>query len=298
VRLGGFYRAVCVDELEPLCDKLDTHGLSAIGAPARLADMQPDECADFGGKARELGIVIGESGMWENLLTDDRDLRDHRVRRVRALLRNADIMGCHCVVSLVGTKHGSDSALAPHPYNFSEGCRLEFRDVVLRILDGLELSTTRYVIEPWHNTFFYQPEEIRSFIDSVDHPRFGLHLDQMNVVSQSSFYNTTALIERTFDLLADVAVSAHLKDVQCDHRHMFLKYDEVNIGDGVMDYQTYLTRLAALPPDLPCYCEHMAEERDYALNFARLHHLAASLLFSFRRAFTYRSSVLVGRRVC
>jgi sugar phosphate isomerase/epimerase len=144
----------------------------------------------------------------------------------------------------------------------------------LRILDGLDLTTCKYVIEPWHNTFFYQPEAIRAFIDSVDHPMFGLHLDQMNIVSQETFHHTTDLINRTFDLLADAVASVHLKDIRCDHTHMFLKWDEVNIGDGVMDYETYLKRLADLPPDTPCYCEHMPGERDYALNFARLHFLA------------------------
>ena len=48
---------------------------------------------------------------------------------------------------------------------------------------------------------------------------------------------------------------------------MFLKWDEVYIGDGVMDYEIYLKRLAELPPDTPCHCEHLSEERDYALNF-------------------------------
>jgi sugar phosphate isomerase/epimerase len=272
-----------VDELEPLCDKLDTHGLSAIGAPTRLLDMSPEECWHFGEKARHLGIVIGEAGMWENLLTDDDELQNERIRKVRLMLRKADDMGCHCVVSPVGSKHSSGRALAPHQYNYTKACRTEFRDVVLRILEGLGLRTTRYVIEPWHNTFFYQPEEIRSFIDSVDHPHFGLHLDQMNLVSQETFYDTTGLIERTFDLLADVTASVHLKDIQYDNSHMFLKMDEVTIGDGVMDYESYLKHLAALPPGLPCYCEHMAEERDYALNFARLHHLAAKAGVRFLR---------------
>ena len=57
----------------------------------------------------------------------------------------------------------------------------------------------------------------------------------------------------------------------------------VTIGDGVMDYDTYLKRLAQLPPDTPCYCEHMAEERDYALNFARLHHLAGKAGVHFQK---------------
>ena len=52
--------------------------------------MSPDECAAFGERARELGLVVGEVGMWENLLTDDQELQAQRIARVRALLRNAD----------------------------------------------------------------------------------------------------------------------------------------------------------------------------------------------------------------
>jgi len=41
-----------------------------------------------------------------------------------------------------------------------------------------------------------------------------------------------------------------------------------------MDYQAYLTRLAELPLDTPCFCEHLTEERDCALNIARQHRIA------------------------
>lgn len=276
MRLGGYFAAQSIAELAVIGEQLDCYGLSAIGAPGGYETRMTDEtCAAFGQRARELGIVIGEAGVWENLLTPDRDLQSARIAKVRAMLRKADLMGCRCVVTLVGTKDPSDHPLAPHPYLYTDACRAEFREVVLRILDGLELKTVRYAIEPWHDSFFYQPEDIRAFIDSVGHPAFGLHLDQMNMVNQRYFHDTTTLINLTFDLLADRVVSVHLKDIRCDFRHMFLKWDEVHIGDGVMDYDTYLRRLAALPVDTPCFCEHMAEERDYAMNFARLHALAA-----------------------
>lgn len=245
--------------------------------------MSEAECAGFGKRARELGLVVGEAGFWQNLLTEDIELQAERIEAVRLLLRNADAMGCHCVVTVVGTKDPSDNIQAPHPYMYAEACKTEFREVVLRILDGLDLKTTKYVIEPWHNSFFYQPEDIRGFIDAVDHPAFGLHLDQTNMVSHGTFYDTAALINKTFDLLIPTVASVHLKDVRCDFTHMFLKWDEVNIGDGVMDYETYLRRLAELPPDTPCFCEHLAGERDYALNFARLHHLASKVGVRFRR---------------
>jgi len=64
---------------------------------------------------------------------------------------------------------------------------------------------------------------------------------------------------------------------------MFLKWYEVRIGEGVMDYDTYLKKLATLDPDIPCYCEHFPNEGDYAISFARLHHLATKAGVQFRR---------------
>ena len=275
MRLGGYYLAEKIDELEPLCEKLDIHRLSAIQAPLALAEMSEGECIAFGEEARRLGLVIGEAGMWENLLSNDASLRNSRIELVRSMLQKADLMGCKCVVSLVGTKDpASDSASAPHADNYSAACRQEFREVVLRILDGLDLQNSMYVIEPWPSSFFYRPADIRAFIDSVDHPSFGLHLDQMNMVTHKTFYRTGELINETFDLLADSVASVHLKDVQWDGRHMYIKWDEVYIGDGVMDYDTYLKRLSQLPADMTCYCEHFQAEADYVLCFSRLHALA------------------------
>lgn len=274
MRLGGFYGAETVDELAPLCEALDRHGLSAIRAPERIGEMSDEECAGYGERARSLGLVVGETGMWENLMTGDVDLRARRIERVRLLLRKADVMGCRCVVSLVGSRHSSDSPVAPHAYMVTAEARREFRDVVLMILDGLELALTTYAIEPWCNTFFYEPNDVAAFLESVDHPALRLHLDQMNMISQSSYYDTTSLIERTFALLGDRIVAAHLKDLRWDYDHYMLKWDEVLVGDGVLDHETLLRHLAALAPDIPAFCEHLATEAEYASNFARLHERA------------------------
>ncbi len=275
MRLGAsLFKAENIKELDELTETLDRYGLSAIPAPGGLESMSDDDCSAFGERAAQLDAVIGEAGMWQNMMTTDEELQLQRIGIVRRMLQKADRMGCLSVVTTVGTADPSDNHLAPHADNYTSDFKSRFREAVLRILDGLDLKTTRYIIEPWHNNFFYQPEEIREFIESVDHPSLGLHLDQMNMVDQRSFFNTTDLIDRTFDLLAVWIVSVHLKDVRCDYPHMFLKWDEVYIGDGVMDYDTYLKELSDLPADTPCYCEHLAEERDYALNIARVKHFA------------------------
>jgi sugar phosphate isomerase/epimerase len=284
MRLGGlgFYLAERAEDLAPLCAKLDKHGLSAIPAPTRLAAMDDEECNLFGEEARRLDLVVGEAGMWQNLMSLDDDLRDQRIEMTRTMLCKAELMDCRCVVTLVGSNDPSDFPLTPNREMFSDASKAEFREVVLRVLDGLDLEMTSYVIEPWFTTFFYRPETIAEFIASVDHPRFGVHLDLMNMVDWKSFYDTTTLVEQTFALLRDRVRSVHLKDIRWDYQHQGLKWDEVLIGDGVIDYEAYLRAIAdELPEDMTCYCEHLPDEKSYAENFARVHARAeqAGVLF-------------------
>ena len=274
MRLGGFYSAERAQELEALCERLDRHGLSAIPAPNRLGEMADDECVAFGEAARSLGLVIGETGMWENLMTSDQDRRAERIDRVRTLLRKAELMGCACVISLVGSGHPSDSMLAPDAAMLTAEGASAFREVALRILDGLQLECTVYAIEPWRTSFFYQPEDIRAFLDDVDHPRLRLHLDLVNMVSRRSYFDTAGLAERTFALLSDRIAGAHLKDLRWIPEHMQIRWDEVMVGDGVMNLEAYLGGLAGLDPELPCFCEHLATEAEYVESFTRLHRIA------------------------
>lgn len=283
MRLGGFYSVQDITELDLICPKLDAHGLSVIPAPYQLHRMSDDQCWEFGERAQELDIVIGEAGMWDNLMTTDRHVQEERILLVRTLLQKADKMRCKTVVTLVGSSVDTNPPLTPHPDNYSRKFKNAFRDVVLRILDKLDLRYTKYSIEPWHNTFFYQPEEIYNFIRQVDHPLLAFHLDQMNMISQQNYFKTTGLIENTFKFLGDYISSVHLKDLRCDPSYMFLKYDEVLIGEGVLDYITLLKHLSSLSTDLPCFCEHLQSEQEYLINFSRLHELAKNAGVEFRR---------------
>lgn len=147
---------------------------------------------------------------------------------------------------------------------FTDQCKAEFREVVLGILDAVDLNTTHYVVKPWSNTFFYRPQTIREFIACVGHPRFGVHLDPASMINHDSFFKTTELIHVAFDLLADSAWSVHPKDIRWDFTHTFMKWDEVQVGEGVMDIDTLIKQAALLPDDTPCFCDNLATEEEYA----------------------------------
>ena len=270
-----------VGHFDDIVRQLDRYHLSAIGAPTSIEDWEPDDCAAFGERARELGILVGEGSFTDNIMVSDSALADLRIQSLRRALQNADLMQCRSLHILVGTKDKSDHMLASHPYMYTDECKAEFREALLRVMDGLDLQHTRFLIEPYNNTFFYQPEDIREFLDSVGHPMVGFQADIVNMIALDTIFDTASLINRTFDLLSGYIHSAHIKDLRWDHRHLILKWDEVLIGEGVLDLSTYLRRLGELDPDTPCYCEHLADEASYAFNFARILEASQEIGLSF-----------------
>ena len=56
--------------------------------------------------------------------------------------------------------------------------------------------------------------------------------------------------------------SCHAKDLTWDVE-MNIHFREVRPGAGVMDFETYLSRLARLPREAPLMMEHLAGKEDY-----------------------------------
>lgn len=260
-------------ELEAALPLIDELGLGAIAAPSAISEWSIDECIAYGEMVRSHGLTVGEVGYWQNLLTRDSALRAHRIAAVQELLLRADAMGADCVVTLVGSFNDA-GALSPHADNWGHRARTTARENCLRILDGPDLRHTRYALEPWCNTFFHGPEAVREFLDQVGHPRLALHLDQMNMHSVETYFQSTAVIARTFDLLADRVASVHAKDLRWHPSYMFLRLDEVMPGGGVLDYDLFLYRLTTLDPDIAVFVEHWDSAEQFVEAIRRLRAMA------------------------
>jgi sugar phosphate isomerase/epimerase len=262
---------------------MDQYKLGAVNINASCMDetWTRGYCEEYGTKAKEMGIVIGEVGFWENLIPEDDEVKQKRFNRLCEVIKLADTMKARCVVALIGTKDKSDSMFAPHPYLFTQECKNEMREYVLRLLDKSNPQYTKFAFESWNNSFFYQFEEIAKFFDRVNHPQFGIHLDMMNYFSPFNYFESTSVISAVIDHFGDDIISCHMKDILWDHKSFFLYLKEVMIGDGVMDYDTYLKKLSELGRDVTCFCEHLPSEEKYLENIARLHQLAEKNGLSF-----------------
>jgi sugar phosphate isomerase/epimerase len=254
------------DDFETHSAEIERFGIGAIGGPDRIAEWTLDECAAYGELAAGYGLAIAETFRMCNPLHPDPDYRTRAISDLRELLRRADVMRVGSVVTLAGSLADGDTfdgAIRPHPDNWSSRAVAGLREFCERVLDGLDLTQTTYSLEPMPSSFFHEPEPIAEFLTAVGHPLLKLHLDMMNMHSMHTYFHSTELIDRTFDLLADHIVVVHAKDLLWSDREIFVRLLEVVPGDGVLDYPRFVERLRELPADIPVMTEHWADIEDY-----------------------------------
>jgi sugar phosphate isomerase/epimerase len=208
-------------------------------------------------------VVLAEVGRWCNLMDADAAQRGANLKKVIEGLALADAIGARCCVDIAGS-FNAQVWYGQHPENLSP----KFFDLAVEnarhIIDAVKPRRAKFCYEmmPWA-----LPDSADSYlalIKAVDRPGFGVHLDPCNLLNcPDRVYHNTAVLNECFDKLGPWIASCHAKDIAWD-KGVQMAIKEVVIGTGLLDYSTYLKRLAALPGGVPLMIEHMhgAEEYD------------------------------------
>jgi sugar phosphate isomerase/epimerase len=231
-----------------------------------LADK--DRVRDVAAAFAKHDVVIAEVGRWCNLLDPDPAVRETNLKNVTEGLALAEAIGARCCVDIAGS-YNPKLWFGPHPDNLST----KFFDATVentrKIIDAVRPRRAKFALEMMGWALPDSPDSYLNLIKAVDREAFGVHLDPCNLInSPSRFYRNTELLNECFDKLAPWIVSCHAKDLTWDVE-MNLRFREVCLGTGELDWRTYLGRLAAMPGDVPLMIEHMngAEEYDKSRRF-------------------------------
>ncbi len=213
-------------------------------------------------------VVIAEVGRWVNLMDADPAKRAANLKTVTEGLALAEAIDARCCVDIAGS-FNEKSWFGPHPKNFSA----EFFDAAVenarKIIDAVQPSRAKFCYEMMGWAYPDTADCYLKMLKAVDRKAFGVHLDPCNAIcSPTLFYRNTDLLNELFDKLGPYIVSCHAKDLTWDIE-MNVHFREVIPGTGVLDYKTWLRRLAALPHTPPLMMEHLksAEEYDQARQF-------------------------------
>lgn len=270
MRLGGpIFRRV--DGFE---EEVALHRKLGFGAAFCKFVEDPGKRKEYKQAYAEADIVLAEYGAYcINILDTNPTVRQQNIDEICRRLEYADEMGARCCVIHGGTVETGDWGNA-NPLNMSEQSFAETVTIVQGILDRVQPSTTKLVMETESYLLPDSPENYLRLLEAIDRPGLAVHLDPINITSSPwRFYNNALFIRQCFAMLGPWIVSCHAKDMNMPPKHATVRIDETFVGDGVLDYGTYLNEIAKLSPAPTLMIEHLNESQ-----------LIQGLRFLFRKA--------------
>jgi sugar phosphate isomerase/epimerase len=258
-----------------------------IGAPTWFSDEDPDAWAKnareqryravyapnvplsdanrikaFREAAKKHDLIIAEVGRWVNMLDADPTKRAENIRQVTEGLALADELDARCCVDISGS-YNPEKWDGQHPKNVSDTCYDETVENVRKVIDAVKPKRAKFSLEMMGWAIPDSTDSYLRLIKAIDRKSFGVHIDVCNMInSPDKFWNTTRLINEVFDKLGPLILSAHAKDLRW-LPGANIHFDECVIGEGAIDFITYMKRLAALEQDVPLMIEHMKNQADY-----------------------------------
>ena len=211
----------------------------------------------FGIAGLALGQTVGEYG--GGLVSDDESVRGDAVEALKQMATFTRIIGGTNTYLRPGSMNPG-GAWWPHPDNRSDRVfdRLvkSAREATQAASDeGVMLAVEGGVVCP-----LFSPERTREFFDAVDSPAMGYNMDPVNYIANLEMaYDSTSLLNDLFDQLGDVTITAHAKDFTVVEG-LLPHFEEVVIGEGMLDQDTFLRRMLSVRPDAHVLIEHLPDD--------------------------------------
>jgi sugar phosphate isomerase/epimerase len=258
MRLGGpiFKKVNSVEEDVTLHQKL------GFGAAYCKRIDDPIYRQEYRQAFSEANIVLAEYGAYcLNILDTDPVLRQKNIDEICRRLEYADEMGVRCCVIHGGSVETGDWGNA-NPLNLSEKSFTETVRIVQGIVDGVKPRTTKLVMETESYLLPDNADIYARLLEAIDRPSFAVHFDPVNIiVNPRDFYFNAQFLKHCFATLGPWIVSCHAKDLNMPPKHATVQIDETYIGDGILDYVTYLKEINKLSPPPTLMIEHLNESQ-------------------------------------
>ncbi len=181
-------------------------------------------------------------------------------RRIRSI-ETAARLGLKYVVSHTGGKNPK-AANYPHKDNWTKAVWDESVETMKRLINATAGIPVDLAVEAINPTTINNPMAHVRLKEEVGSDRIKVCLDPQNMLSPRNYYRNTELINRCFDLLGEDICYAHCKDVKWEDT-MLPSMSWVVLGEGEVDYSTYLKRLSQMENERPFMLEFMRSGEQY-----------------------------------
>jgi sugar phosphate isomerase/epimerase len=258
IRLGGHGLPVGSDDPAAFARAHTAFGYGAAYVPASLTMADAGLLARWEAAFAAEDVVLAEVGIWRNIVTPDEAVRKAHIAYAAERLAVADAVGARTAVTYPGSLRAGAEYYESVPANFeAEG----FEATVAACREIIDLVKPRRASFSLEMMQYSLPDSVDAYVDlirAIDRPAFAAHFDPVNLImTPRAYWQNGALIRECFAKLGPWLASCHAKDVINIHHTASVEFAECPVGDGVLDYATYLTELSRLPREVPLMLEHL-----------------------------------------
>lgn len=172
-------------------------------------------------------------GCYLNLANPDREQLEKTIKRYKAHIRFASMLGC----GVVGTETGTPTTT----YSYVPECRSE---EALQVLIGNLRTVVAYAekmgvvigIEPVHCHIVHNAVKARRVLDEINSPNLQIILDPVNLLNIDNVDKANEVIDEAIELLGEDVAIVHLKDYKVTNGRI----TSAGAGLGQMDYTSLM----------------------------------------------------------
>ena len=216
----------------------------------------------------EQSIEIVELGTYLNFLTPRDDEARRNSDRLRLAFEAGAILNCDHAVTYAGSRHPDpERPFAPHPDNWTDATWDLFVQRVWALLDEVEDVGVRLCFEPHPATTLNTLDSLVGLVADVATVRVRVALDPAALFGAEAAAQPVRALAEVFATLADSIAVARATDVRLVESGDEPLVEPAPLGEGILDYATYLKLITALELDTPIIVP--PQESDAAYRKAR-----------------------------
>ena len=257
-RVPGDWRGITEDELRAA----SAEGFTVLNLIATDPEARQDDVDRLKRMFSQAGLQPGQTnGRYGGaLVSPDEAEREAGIEFLKRMCGLTSRLGAPNTYLRPGSLNPKGAWL-PHPENRSPRVFDRLVDSAKRACrtaedEGVSIAVEGGVVSP-----LYSARRVRDFIDAVGSPALGFNQDPVNfVASLDDAYDMKRFLGEFFDLLGDVTIGAHVKDIRIVDQ-LLVHFEEEDIGSGLMDHELFLREMQRVCPDGHVLIEHIPPEK-------------------------------------